>query len=233
MFGIDIQPLIMRHGYAAVFLVVMLEGAGSPLPGESALVLAAVYAGATGHLNIAIVIAIGAVAAILGGSCGFWIGRSLGASFVERYGTYLGLTPSRLALGRYLFEHHGGKIVFFGRFVAVLRVLAALVAGADQYELRFLFHFQRRRRHKLGAGHGLLRLFLRRCDASRQRSARGHRFHRSDWRSVWLLAVVPAAREENGSKNDCCRARRAKARARTRPRFVNRNRPALYAFAQG
>jgi membrane protein DedA with SNARE-associated domain len=141
MFGIDIQPLIMRHGYAAVFLVVMLEGAGSPLPGESALVLAAVYAGATGHLNIAIVIAIGAVAAILGGSCGFWIGRSLGASFVERYGTYLGLTPKRLALGRYLFEHHGGKIVFFGRFVAVLRVLAALLAGLNRYDWRSFFIF--------------------------------------------------------------------------------------------
>jgi membrane protein DedA with SNARE-associated domain len=136
MFGIDVHALIMRHGYAAVFLVVMLEGAGSPLPGESALVLAAVYAGATGHLNIAIVIAVAAAGAIIGGGCGFWIGRSLGASFVERYGAYLGLTSNRLALGCYLFEHHGGKIVFFGRFVAVLRVLAALLAGINKYDWR-------------------------------------------------------------------------------------------------
>ena len=141
MFGIDIHALIMRHGYAAVFLIVMLEGAGSPLPGESALVLAAVYAGATGHLNIAIVIAVAAAGAIVGGGCGFWIGRILGAGFVERYGSYFGLSPNCFALGRYLFERHGGKIVFFGRFVAVLRVLAALLAGISKYDWRsFLFY---------------------------------------------------------------------------------------------
>jgi membrane protein DedA with SNARE-associated domain len=140
LFGIDVQALVVRHGYAAVFLVVMLEGAGSPLPGESALVLAAVYAGATGHLNIAIVIGVAAAGAILGGSFGFWFGRSFGAGFLERYGKYLGLTAKRAALGRYLFEHHGAKIVFFGRFVAVLRVLAALLAGVNKYDWRsFLF----------------------------------------------------------------------------------------------
>jgi membrane protein DedA with SNARE-associated domain len=141
MFGIDIHALIIRHGYAAVFLVVMLEGAGSPLPGESALVLAAVYAGATGHLNIAIVIGVAAAGAIIGGGCGFWIGRILGANYIARYGAYLGLTPNRLALGRYLFEHHGAKIVFFGRFIAVLRVLAALLAGINNYDWRSFFFY--------------------------------------------------------------------------------------------
>lgn len=141
MLGIDVQPLIVRHGYAAVFLVVMLEGAGSPLPGESALVLAAAYAGATGHLDIAIVIAAATAGAVIGGSCGFWFGRILGASFVERYGAYFGLSPKRLALGRYLFEHHGGKIVFFGRFVAILRVLAALLAGVNKYDWRSFLVF--------------------------------------------------------------------------------------------
>lgn len=141
MLGIDIQPFIVRHGYAAVFLIVMLEGAGSPLPGESALVLAAVYAGATGHLNIAIVIAVAIAGALVGGGFGYWLGRIFGVSIVERYGKYLGLTPNRLALGRYLFEHHGGKIVFFGRFVAVLRVLAALLAGINEYDWRAFFLF--------------------------------------------------------------------------------------------
>lgn len=141
MLGIDIQPFIVRHGYAAVFLIVMLEGTGSPLPGESALVLAAVYAGATGHLNIAIVIAVAAAGAVIGGGCGYWLGRILGVGIVERYGKYLGLTQNRLALGRYLFEHHGGKIVFFGRFVAVLRVLAALLAGVNKYDWRSFFLF--------------------------------------------------------------------------------------------
>jgi membrane protein DedA with SNARE-associated domain len=139
--GLDVQSLVARHGYTAVFLVVMLEGAGSPLPGESALVLAAIYAGATGRLNIELVVAAAALAAILGGSCGFWFGRLIGAGVVERYGKYLGLTPNRLALGRYLFEHHGGKIVFFGRFVAILRVVAALLAGINRYRWRSFFLF--------------------------------------------------------------------------------------------
>ncbi|MFZ1961766.1 MAG: DedA family protein [Methylovirgula sp.] len=141
MVGIDVQSLVVRHGYAAIFLVVMLEGAGSPLPGESALVLAAIYAGATGHLNIALVIAVAALGAIVGGSCGFWFGRNVGAKFLAGYGRYIGLTPNRLALGRYLFEHYGGKIVFFGRFVAVLRVLAALLAGVNKYSWRSFFFF--------------------------------------------------------------------------------------------
>jgi membrane protein DedA with SNARE-associated domain len=139
--GFDVQSLIVRHGYAAVFLVVMLEGAGSPLPGESALVLAAIYAGATGHLDIALVVALAALGAIIGGSCGFWFGRNIGATFLARYGRYIGLTPNRLALGHYLFERYGGKIVFFGRFIAVLRVVAALLAGTNKYDWRSFFFF--------------------------------------------------------------------------------------------
>ncbi len=141
MVGIDVQSLIVRHGYAAVFLVVMLEGAGSPLPGESALVLAAIYAGATGHLHIALVVGLAALGAVIGGSCGFWFGRNVGAKFLARYGRYIGLTANRLALGHYLFERYGGKIVFFGRFIAVLRVLAALLAGLNRYDWRSFFFF--------------------------------------------------------------------------------------------
>jgi len=128
-----IQPLISTHGYWAVFLVIMIESAGVPLPGESALVLAAVYAGATGHLNITYVIATAIAAAIIGDNCGFWIGRIYGVELLERYGRFVNLTESRLKVGRYLFERHGGKIVFFGRFVAVLRVFAAVLAGLNKY----------------------------------------------------------------------------------------------------
>jgi len=141
LFGNEIQPLIVRHGYLAVFLVVMLEGMGSPLPGETALVLAAIYAGATGHLNVAEVIMLAMLAAMLGGSAGFWLGRSAGSTLVERYGRFLGLNANRLALGRYLFQHHGGKIVFFGRFIAVLRVLASVLAGLNKYDWRRFFIF--------------------------------------------------------------------------------------------
>jgi membrane protein DedA with SNARE-associated domain len=133
VFETYIQPLIVDYGCWAVFFVVMFEAMGLPLPGESALVAAGVYAGATGHLSIVNVIIAAAAGAITGDNCGFWIGRAFGTRLLERFGKYIGLTPSRLMLGRYLFEQHGGKIVFFGRFIAFLRVFAALLAGANRY----------------------------------------------------------------------------------------------------
>lgn len=133
MFETYIQPLIVDYGCWAVFFVVMFEAMGVPLPGESALVAAGVYAGATGHLSIVNVIVAAAAGAITGDNCGFWIGRRFGTRLLERFGKFVGLTPARLQMGRYLFERHGGKIVFFGRFVAFLRVFAALLAGANRY----------------------------------------------------------------------------------------------------
>jgi membrane protein DedA with SNARE-associated domain len=140
-FGIDVHPLITAHGYAVVFFVVLLEGAGSPLPGETALVLAAIYAGATGRLDIATVLLVAILGGIMGGTVGYWIGRVLGVEFLGRYGRWIGLTENRLALGRHLFQSHGGKIVFFGRFVALLRVIAALLAGLNRYDFRRFFIF--------------------------------------------------------------------------------------------
>ena len=127
------QALVSQHGYSTVFVIVLLESAGVPLPGETALLLAAAYAGATGQLDIAIVIGCAALAAILGDNLGYWVGRKLGVKVLERYGRYIHLTRSRLALGQYLFAKHGGKIVFFGRFIAFMRVFAALLAGVNKY----------------------------------------------------------------------------------------------------
>lgn len=140
-FGIDFHPLIVRHGYAVVFAVVLLEGAGSPLPGETALVLAAIYAGATGRLDIVTVLLMAVLGGVLGGTAGYWIGRGLGIEFLGRYGRWIGLNENRLALGRHLFQSHGGKIVFFGRFVAILRVIAALLAGLNRYDFKRFFLF--------------------------------------------------------------------------------------------
>ncbi|HEY5226508.1 MAG TPA: DedA family protein, partial [Methylovirgula sp.] len=71
MFDINIQPLIVQHGYWAVFAIVMLESTGVPLPGETVLVLASAYAGATGHLTISYVIAAAVAGAVIGDSCGY------------------------------------------------------------------------------------------------------------------------------------------------------------------
>ena len=128
----ELPRLLAAYGYWVVGGVVALESMGLPVPGETVLIAAAVYAGETHHLNISLVIAVAAVGAILGDNLGFWIGRELGYRLLLRYGPYVGLTEARIKLGQYLFNRHGGKIVFFGRFVAVLRVLAALLAGVNQ-----------------------------------------------------------------------------------------------------
>jgi membrane protein DedA with SNARE-associated domain len=121
-----------EYGYLGVALAVSLESMGVPIPGETALIAAAVYAGKTHELNIWVLIASATAGAIIGDNFGYWIGRELGFRMLLRYGSYIGLTESRIKLGEYVFQHHGGKIVFFGRFIALLRSLAALMAGLNQ-----------------------------------------------------------------------------------------------------
>lgn len=141
MFLSQIQPLIAQYGYGAVFLIVMLESAGLPLPGETALLLAAGYAGATGDLHLPFIIGSAAAGAIIGDNIGFWIGRKWGAELLRRHGKFILMDEGRIRLGQYLFERHGAKIVFFGRFIAFLRVLAAVLAGVNKYRWGpFLFY---------------------------------------------------------------------------------------------
>ena len=101
------------------------------MPGETALVTAALYSAATHQVSILSVISVAAIAAIIGDNLGYLIGRSIGLRLIIRYGRYIGLYERRLKVGQYLFLRHGGKIVFFGRFVAFLRTFAALLAGAN------------------------------------------------------------------------------------------------------
>jgi membrane protein DedA with SNARE-associated domain len=135
-----LSEFVSTYGYLAVFIIVGLESAGVPMPGETALVTAAIFAG-QGALDIKWVIACAAVAAVLGDNAGYWVGREFGFPLVLKYGRYLRLDEGRLKLGQYLFQRHGGKIVFFGRFVAMLRVLAALLAGVNRLEWPRFFLF--------------------------------------------------------------------------------------------
>ena len=126
-----LNHLILAHGYWIVAAIVGLESMGIPLPGETTLVTAGIYAGTTHHLNIALVIAAAAVGAVAGDNLGFWVGRRFGYDFAVRHSRVLRLTATRLEIGRYLFQRHGGKVVFFGRFFSGLRTFAAFLAGVN------------------------------------------------------------------------------------------------------
>ena len=127
-----VQHLIAHYGYGAIFLIVMLESGGIPMPGETILVTAAVYAGTKHALDIRWVIAAAAGGAILGDNIGFWVGREFGEPLLIKWGHLVGLDARKRMLGRYLFARYGGSIVFLGRFVALLRAFAALLAGANR-----------------------------------------------------------------------------------------------------
>jgi membrane protein DedA with SNARE-associated domain len=136
----DLANLLATYGYLAVLVFVGIESIGIPFPGETMLVTAAVYAGTTHKLEIGLVIAAAATGAILGDNIGYWIGRLGGFRVLYRYGKYVRLDEGKLKLGHYLFNKHGGKVVFFGRFVAVLRTFAAFLAGVNLMDWRkFLF----------------------------------------------------------------------------------------------
>jgi len=128
----DLLHFLMTYGYWAVLLFVAIESTGIPFPGETMLLVAAIYSGATHRLSIPLVIAAAASGAILGDNVGYWVGREGGFRLLRRYGRYIHLNERKLKLGLYLFRKHGGKVVFFGRFVAVLRAWAAFLAGTNR-----------------------------------------------------------------------------------------------------
>ncbi len=126
------HDLIQTYGLWVLFTVVMLECMGIPMPGETALVTAALYAGSTHRISIVSVVLVAATAAVIGDNIGYLIGRSIGVRLIARYGKYVRLNELRLKVGQYLFLRYGGMIVFFGRFVAILRTYAALLAGTNR-----------------------------------------------------------------------------------------------------
>jgi membrane protein DedA with SNARE-associated domain len=131
-----LDHLLHEYGYLTIFLGIMLEAIGVPLPGESLMVAAAIFAATRHEMNIFALVAAAAAGAICGSQIGYLIGRWLGFPALMRFGRKLGITEDRIELGRYLFHRYGGRIVFFGRFVAFLRTFAALLAGANRMDWR-------------------------------------------------------------------------------------------------
>jgi membrane protein DedA with SNARE-associated domain len=137
MFGKDVlEHLLGEYGYGLVFVVIMLEAMGVPFPGESLIIGASVYAATTGRLQIVFVVVAAIGGAIMGDNFGYLIGRWAGVPLLRRFGKYVGLTEKRMDLSRYLFKTQGGKVVFVGRFIAILRTFVALFAGANHMEWR-------------------------------------------------------------------------------------------------
>jgi membrane protein DedA with SNARE-associated domain len=127
----DLLHLIGRYGYLVVFFGVMLESAGVPLPGETVLIAAGALVH-RGILDPADVLFFGIFGAITGDQIGYWIGRRGGRPFVLRWGRYVFVNRERLAQAEAFFARHGGRAVFFARFVAGLRIFGALVAGISR-----------------------------------------------------------------------------------------------------
>lgn len=131
---------VVHHGLPLLFAVVMLESFGIPVPGETALILFGVLA-SKGDYDIVSVIVVAAVAAIVGDNLGYWIiGRWGGRKLFERNRWLKRWVDSVLPRAERIMRRHGGKTVFFGRFVAILRFTAAWLAGLGKMDWwRFLF----------------------------------------------------------------------------------------------
>ena len=131
-----IAHLIETYGLIAVGTVIGLESMGLPFPGETVLILASIFAGTRHHPNIVAVVLTASGSAVVGQMIGYVVGREFGYWLLLRYGSYLYITAGRIKLGEYLFLRHGGKIIFFARFIPVLRSLAGVLAGANRMPWR-------------------------------------------------------------------------------------------------
>ena len=130
-----LEPWIHHYGVAAVFLILMFESFGAPLPGESLLIVAAILAG-RGDISFPGLLVSAWIGAVLGDNIGYLIGRTLGHKLIWRYGGKIGLTAERLRKVEVMFACYGAVTVTFARFVNVLRQLNGVVAGTIEMDWR-------------------------------------------------------------------------------------------------
>lgn len=135
-----LNSAIVTYGYWVLFIATGLECMGVPLPAETSLVAISIYAGTMGNLNIAVVIVAAASGAIIGDNLGYSIGRIGGYPLLKRIAKVVRIGPGALDSARDYFARRGAITVFVGRFIALARLWAALLAGASRMPWRsFLF----------------------------------------------------------------------------------------------
>lgn len=131
----SLAPTLDRYGYAAILVLVGLEGVGIPLPGQLILIAGGIYA-ASGHLSLVLVLIAGLLAAVGGDNAGYAIGRYGGRELVLRFGPYVFLTADRLAKTERFFARRGHIVVGVGRFVDGLRQASGITAGLARMNWR-------------------------------------------------------------------------------------------------
>lgn len=139
-FAHHLSHLLHAYTYPVLVALVLLESLGIPLPGEIALVTASAYA-SVGTISITAVIILAAVASTVGGVTGYWIGIKGGLPLLARYGGYIGVRRQHIDRAHSFFEKNGAKTILFGRFVALLRTWASVIAGAACMSFRTFFAF--------------------------------------------------------------------------------------------
>jgi membrane protein DedA with SNARE-associated domain len=128
-----VTKLLLDYGLVLLFVFVAIESSGVPVPGETALVAAAVLARPEHHAySLTSVIVVAAAGAIVGDNVGYWLGRVGGRKLIDRVGFVRRYAERALPPSERFFAKHGGKTVFFARFIAVLRVTAAWLAGISR-----------------------------------------------------------------------------------------------------
>jgi len=123
-----LQEIAHQYGYWAIFLGIALENTGVPIPGETITIIGGFLAGSH-DLNYWLVLVCAISGAVLGDNFGYWIGRWGGWPFLLRFGSFFRIPEKKLVAARNQFSNNAARAVFFGRFVALLRIFAGPMAG--------------------------------------------------------------------------------------------------------
>jgi membrane protein DedA with SNARE-associated domain len=140
LLAISIYHVPAHLGYALLFGLILIESAGAPVPGETSLIAAGVLA-SSGSMSLPVVFVVAITAAVVGDNLGYLVGRRFGHRVLTAPGRWERQRHQFLEEGEHFFDRHGGKTVFFGRWLPVLRFTAALLAGVNEMPWRRFFVF--------------------------------------------------------------------------------------------